>query len=126
MTDDKLSDQYVVQRPSARASRRKDEFIWYDKTSGELRGEKNLLFSDCQWIDLNIQQLFHPQLWKALLPNLHKFEERWQKHKKVFSQVEVLIQLVYSCESNRVQANKKSPSEGHSWSKPTEAHVISI
>ncbi|XP_042275954.1 forkhead box protein R1 isoform X2 [Thunnus maccoyii] len=31
--DDKLSDQYVVQRPSARASRRKDEFIWYDKTS---------------------------------------------------------------------------------------------
>ncbi|XP_054627248.1 forkhead box protein R1 isoform X2 [Dunckerocampus dactyliophorus] len=31
--NDKLSDQYVVQRPSARASRRKDEFIWYDKTS---------------------------------------------------------------------------------------------
>nr|XP_061831390.1 forkhead box protein N5-like [Nerophis lumbriciformis] len=31
--DDKLSDQYVVQRPSARACRRKDEFIWYDKTS---------------------------------------------------------------------------------------------
>ncbi|XP_047437195.1 forkhead box protein R1 [Mugil cephalus] len=31
--DDKVSDQYVVQRPSARASRRKDEFIWYDKTS---------------------------------------------------------------------------------------------
>nr|XP_057933960.1 forkhead box protein R1 [Doryrhamphus excisus] len=31
--DDKLGDQYVVQRPSARASRRKDEFIWYDKTS---------------------------------------------------------------------------------------------
>nr|XP_061790037.1 forkhead box protein N5-like isoform X2 [Nerophis lumbriciformis] len=26
--DDKLSDQYVVQRPSARACRRKDEFIW--------------------------------------------------------------------------------------------------
>uniref|UniRef100_A0A8D2ZZW6 Fork-head domain-containing protein n=1 Tax=Scophthalmus maximus TaxID=52904 RepID=A0A8D2ZZW6_SCOMX len=33
--DDNLNDQYVVQRPSARASRRKDEFIWYDKTSGE-------------------------------------------------------------------------------------------
>ncbi|XP_041796271.1 forkhead box protein R1 [Chelmon rostratus] len=31
--DDKLNDQYVVQRPSARAPRRKDEFIWYDKTS---------------------------------------------------------------------------------------------
>ncbi|GAA6219012.1 forkhead box protein N5-like isoform X2 [Lates japonicus] len=31
--DDKLNDQYVIQRPSARASRRKDEFIWYDKTS---------------------------------------------------------------------------------------------
>ncbi|XP_068431482.1 forkhead box protein R1 [Clinocottus analis] len=31
--DDKLNDQYVVQRPSARASRRKDDFIWYDKTS---------------------------------------------------------------------------------------------
>ncbi|KAK2854266.1 hypothetical protein Q5P01_006927 [Channa striata] len=31
--DDKLTEQYVVQRPSARASRRKDEFIWYDKTS---------------------------------------------------------------------------------------------
>ncbi|XP_077942041.1 forkhead box protein R1 [Gasterosteus aculeatus] len=31
--DDKLVDQYVVQRPSARAPRRKDEFIWYDKTS---------------------------------------------------------------------------------------------
>ncbi|XP_035483869.2 forkhead box protein R1 isoform X1 [Scophthalmus maximus] len=31
--DDNLNDQYVVQRPSARASRRKDEFIWYDKTS---------------------------------------------------------------------------------------------
>ncbi|XP_038557052.1 forkhead box protein R1 [Micropterus salmoides] len=31
--DDKLNDQYVVQRPSVRASRRKDEFIWYDKTS---------------------------------------------------------------------------------------------
>uniref|UniRef100_A0A3P8VJ87 Forkhead box R1 n=1 Tax=Cynoglossus semilaevis TaxID=244447 RepID=A0A3P8VJ87_CYNSE len=31
--DDKLSDQYVVQRPCARASRRKDEFIWYDKDS---------------------------------------------------------------------------------------------
>lgn len=36
VTDDKLNDQYVVQRPSVRASRRKDEFIWYDKTSGEL------------------------------------------------------------------------------------------
>ncbi|KAI3376861.1 hypothetical protein L3Q82_000117 [Scortum barcoo] len=33
MTDEKLNDQYVVQRPSARASRRKDEFIWYDKMS---------------------------------------------------------------------------------------------
>lgn len=33
--DDKLGDQYVAQRPLARASRRKDEFIWYDKTSGE-------------------------------------------------------------------------------------------
>ncbi|MED6260278.1 hypothetical protein ATANTOWER_010851 [Ataeniobius toweri] len=31
--DDKLNDQYVAQRPSARASKRKDEFIWYDKTS---------------------------------------------------------------------------------------------
>ncbi|CAG12483.1 unnamed protein product [Tetraodon nigroviridis] len=31
--DDRLSDQYVVQRPSARASRRKDEFVWYDKMS---------------------------------------------------------------------------------------------
>ncbi|XP_062290838.1 forkhead box protein R1 [Scomber scombrus] len=31
--DDKLNDQYVVQRPSARAPRRKDEFVWYDKTS---------------------------------------------------------------------------------------------
>ncbi|XP_035991566.1 forkhead box protein R1 isoform X1 [Fundulus heteroclitus] len=31
--DDKPNDQYVAQRPSARASRRKDEFIWYDKTS---------------------------------------------------------------------------------------------
>ncbi|KAM8895185.1 LOW QUALITY PROTEIN: forkhead box protein R1 [Spinachia spinachia] len=31
--DDKLMDQYVVQRPSGRATRRKDEFIWYDKTS---------------------------------------------------------------------------------------------
>ncbi|KAI3376867.1 hypothetical protein L3Q82_000119 [Scortum barcoo] len=30
---EKLNDQYVVQRPSARASRRKDEFIWYDKMS---------------------------------------------------------------------------------------------
>uniref|UniRef100_A0A3P8RL22 Forkhead box R1 n=1 Tax=Amphiprion percula TaxID=161767 RepID=A0A3P8RL22_AMPPE len=33
LSDDKLNDQYVVHRPSARASRRKDEFIWYDKTS---------------------------------------------------------------------------------------------
>ncbi|KAM4592410.1 forkhead box protein R1 [Odontesthes bonariensis] len=31
--DEKLNDQYVVQRPCTRASRRKDEFIWYDKTS---------------------------------------------------------------------------------------------
>ncbi|KAK2920437.1 hypothetical protein Q8A73_002641 [Channa argus] len=31
--DEKLNEQYVVQRPSARASKRKDEFIWYDKTS---------------------------------------------------------------------------------------------
>ncbi|XP_019220931.1 forkhead box protein R1 isoform X4 [Oreochromis niloticus] len=31
--DDKVSDQYVVQRPSVRTSKRKDEFIWYDKTS---------------------------------------------------------------------------------------------
>ncbi|KAM9764610.1 forkhead box protein R1 [Menidia menidia] len=31
--EEKLNDQYVVQRPCARASRRKDEFIWYDKTS---------------------------------------------------------------------------------------------
>ncbi|KAL6113629.1 foxr1 [Pungitius sinensis] len=31
--DDKLVDQYVVQRPCARPPRRKDEFIWYDKTS---------------------------------------------------------------------------------------------
>lgn len=46
MTDDKLNDQYVVQRPSARASRRKDEFIWYDKTSGEPRGE-TLRRSNC-------------------------------------------------------------------------------
>lgn len=40
MTDDKLSDQYVVQRPCARASRRKDEFIWYDKTSGKQKKKK--------------------------------------------------------------------------------------
>lgn len=39
LTDDKLNDQYVVQRPPARASRRKDEFIFYDKMSGELRGK---------------------------------------------------------------------------------------
>uniref|UniRef100_A0A3B4WSZ0 Forkhead box R1 n=1 Tax=Seriola lalandi dorsalis TaxID=1841481 RepID=A0A3B4WSZ0_SERLL len=31
--DDNLNDQYMVQRPPARASRRKDEFIFYDKTS---------------------------------------------------------------------------------------------
>ncbi|TNM90644.1 hypothetical protein fugu_002933 [Takifugu bimaculatus] len=31
--DDKLNEQYVVQRPAARASRRKDEFVWYDKMS---------------------------------------------------------------------------------------------
>ncbi|XP_041845229.1 forkhead box protein R1 [Melanotaenia boesemani] len=31
--DDKLNDQYVVQRPSAKASRRKDDLIWYDETS---------------------------------------------------------------------------------------------
>ncbi|XP_065327814.1 forkhead box protein R1 [Pelmatolapia mariae] len=31
--DDKVSDQYVVQRPSVRTSKRKDEFIWYDRTS---------------------------------------------------------------------------------------------
>ncbi|XP_051919291.1 forkhead box protein R1 isoform X1 [Hippocampus zosterae] len=31
--DDKLGDQYVAQRPLAGASRRKDEFIWYDKIS---------------------------------------------------------------------------------------------
>ncbi|XP_071345656.1 forkhead box protein R1 [Trachinotus anak] len=31
--DDQSNDQYVVQRPPARASRRKDEFAFYDKTS---------------------------------------------------------------------------------------------
>ncbi|XP_029945231.1 forkhead box protein N5-like [Salarias fasciatus] len=31
--DDKLNNQYVARRPSSKASRRKDEFIWYDKTS---------------------------------------------------------------------------------------------
>ncbi|XP_059179952.1 forkhead box protein R1 [Centropristis striata] len=31
--DEKVNDQYVVQRPSARASRRKDEFTFYDKMS---------------------------------------------------------------------------------------------
>uniref|UniRef100_A0A3B5KRL8 Fork-head domain-containing protein n=1 Tax=Xiphophorus couchianus TaxID=32473 RepID=A0A3B5KRL8_9TELE len=31
--NDKVNDQYLAQRPSARACRRKDEFIWYDKTS---------------------------------------------------------------------------------------------
>ncbi|XP_043997030.1 forkhead box protein R1 isoform X3 [Gambusia affinis] len=31
--EDKVNDQYLAQRSSARASRRKDEFIWYDKTS---------------------------------------------------------------------------------------------
>ncbi|XP_038163504.1 forkhead box protein R1 [Cyprinodon tularosa] len=31
--DDITNDPYVAQRPSARASRRKDDFIWYDKTS---------------------------------------------------------------------------------------------
>ncbi|XP_054879579.1 forkhead box protein R1 [Poeciliopsis prolifica] len=31
--EDKVNDQYLAQRPSARTSRRKDEFIWYDKTS---------------------------------------------------------------------------------------------
>lgn len=46
MADDKLNDQYVVQRPSARASRRKDEFIWYDKTSGELREETHFSVTD--------------------------------------------------------------------------------
>lgn len=35
--DDKLNEQYAVQRPAARASRRKDEFVWYDKMSGETR-----------------------------------------------------------------------------------------
>uniref|UniRef100_A0A3B3Y7U3 Fork-head domain-containing protein n=1 Tax=Poecilia mexicana TaxID=48701 RepID=A0A3B3Y7U3_9TELE len=31
--NDKVNDQHVAQRPSVRACRRKDEFIWYDKTS---------------------------------------------------------------------------------------------
>ncbi|XP_029001269.1 forkhead box protein R1 [Betta splendens] len=31
--DDKLNEPYAVQRPSVGASRRKDEFIWYDPTS---------------------------------------------------------------------------------------------
>uniref|UniRef100_A0A096M8K8 Forkhead box R1 n=1 Tax=Poecilia formosa TaxID=48698 RepID=A0A096M8K8_POEFO len=31
--EDKVNDQHVAQRPSVRACRRKDEFIWYDKTS---------------------------------------------------------------------------------------------
>lgn len=44
MTDDKLGDQYVVQMPSARASRRKDDFIWYDKTSGEPKPEISQLW----------------------------------------------------------------------------------
>lgn len=40
--DDKLHDQYVVQRPSARASRRKDEFVWYDKMSGEMKKRREI------------------------------------------------------------------------------------
>uniref|UniRef100_A0A671Y469 Forkhead box R1 n=1 Tax=Sparus aurata TaxID=8175 RepID=A0A671Y469_SPAAU len=60
--DDKLSDQYVVQRPSARASRRKDEFIWYDKSSGEPRGEKNLLFSDYTFVKPNLWLLVNPSI----------------------------------------------------------------
>lgn len=58
MTDDKLNDQYVVQRPSGRASRRKDEFIWYDKTSGKY------IFTETK-IHLLIQQL--PLAWLGLL-----------------------------------------------------------
>lgn len=48
--DEKLNDPYVVQRPSARASRRKDEFVWYDKMSGETRREPpNFQFHFYTW-----------------------------------------------------------------------------
>ncbi|XP_070818294.1 forkhead box protein R1 [Chaetodon trifascialis] len=56
--DDKLNDQYVVQRPSARAPRRKDEFIWYDKTS---------------------DTFVKPNLWLLVSPNIAcpiQYEER--------------------------------------------------
>uniref|UniRef100_A0A665WRV3 Forkhead box R1 n=1 Tax=Echeneis naucrates TaxID=173247 RepID=A0A665WRV3_ECHNA len=52
--DDKLNDQYVVQRPPARASRRKDEFTFYDKTSGELReGLPNTFVKPNLWLMVN-------------------------------------------------------------------------
>ncbi|XP_077420036.1 forkhead box protein R1 isoform X2 [Vanacampus margaritifer] len=42
--DDKLVDQYVAQRPLARNFRRKDEFIWYDKTSESAAGGQDLQY----------------------------------------------------------------------------------
>ncbi|XP_075868440.1 forkhead box protein R1 isoform X2 [Nelusetta ayraudi] len=47
--EDKLNDRYVVQRPSARASRRKDEFTWYDKVSDTFVKPSLWL-----WVDPNI------------------------------------------------------------------------
>lgn len=31
----RVNDQYVVQKPFVRTSKREDTIIWYDKTSGE-------------------------------------------------------------------------------------------
>nr|XP_019962301.1 PREDICTED: forkhead box protein N5-like isoform X1 [Paralichthys olivaceus] len=60
--DEKLADQFVVQRPSVRASRRKDEFVFYDKTSGE-RGRK-LKFSQ------NQDTFVKPSPWLLVNPNI--------------------------------------------------------
>lgn len=76
LTDDKVSDQYVVQRPSARASRRKDEFIWYDKTSGTSGlswsgiTASACCFSVICWSFRPPDTFVKPNLWLWVNPNI--------------------------------------------------------
>uniref|UniRef100_A0A3B4WT19 Forkhead box R1 n=1 Tax=Seriola lalandi dorsalis TaxID=1841481 RepID=A0A3B4WT19_SERLL len=63
--DDNLNDQYMVQRPPARASRRKDEFIFYDKTSVFAVDLKRL-----PWFFCPSDTFVKPNLWLMVNPNI--------------------------------------------------------
>lgn len=64
----------MVQRPTARASRRKDEFVWYDKMSGETTARKVLHLCRCDGKSLRCSShpdtFVKPNLWLLVNPSI--------------------------------------------------------